>query len=1167
MQWNVSSARTTPWLLRLARIVRSLALVLFALLASSAAPVCAAQASDAAARVTLETLGLTALAGAVDAGPISSSQLLTLTLTLAPPPSRTTALQHFLTDLQTPGSPNYRKWITPAEFAKSYGATPEQLAAATAWAQAGGLTVAGVSPSGTRMTLTGYASQVEALLAVSLDVLQIGGNPYFANVTQPSLPAPIFALFTSIEGLDNLPTAAKPGTFVNGVTTALTLAALGPFIDHNDSPILVIDASNATGSPSSSEIAAYELLFRQAAAQGSTTLLTRAASLQGFPSGLPEITAIANPGDGADTQTPTFIRPAWQSAPGLPADQLRHDPDLTAASVSELAATLTSIAASLPGGRAGNVNPILYELGTSPGLYTQPDAKAGTWEAETGLGLIDPEKLARAFPRGTASSFVSLSLSSYSVTYGTPVTFTSNVTSGAGGAAPSGTVSFALGNGTTVTAPVVSGVATYTTTATQLDAGTISVQASYSGDGTYVSAQSPSAQFYIAPEASVLSATVSMGATLGGTYSVSVTDASANGAGQPSGNVTLLVQGTQTSLAQALTAGTGGTASTTFQVPASVVGTLTLSINCTTTTDFTCSNPYTTRVTVAKATPGISISYTPTAPVAGQTITLNATLTGAGTGPTPTGSVTFYDGTTVLNSANLAANGTVAETGTVPNASTHSIMATYNGDPNYTPVSASESSSTSTATLSATISATTATAGTTVEIPVTVMLPSGTPTGTVLASILTSAGPSASGTLVANAGTSTAGTTISLTVPAAGTYQVAVGCAATDSFTCNTVAFTLTSMASTSLIATTTTLSLLPAVPLAGQPVMLTATVTPATAGAVAVSGTVLFYNGTTQIGSGAIAAGQATATLTSTTSASLTAVYSGDSNYLPSASTPIAASTTLEPVSVSLATSGASGLAGTNVSLTAQVSGTASAGAAPAGTVSFYVAGTVPALLGTATLTAGTGGAASVAQLNTQGIPSGSQSLYAIYSGDASFASGVSASVAVGYSDYAVVFTPATMTLRPGETGSVTLAVNATTGFAGTISIACTTPANTLITCSVSQCSLAGAGTSVLTINTVAGVTAENHRPDLRSLGGVGLAALLFWLLPRRRRGRLPGLLLMLALATFVQLSGCGSGTPGTPVGGGTPLGTVNLTINTSASYGATGIAHDYSYPLTIAQ
>jgi hypothetical protein len=123
-------------------------------------------------------------------------------------------------------------------------------------------------------------------------------------------------------------------------------------------------------------------------------------------------------------------------------------------------------------------------------------------------------------------------------------------------------------------------------------------------------------------------------------------------------------------------------------------------------------------------------------------------------------------------------------------------------------------------------------------------------------------------------------------------------------------------------------------------------------------------------------------------------------------------------------------------------------------------------------------------------------------------------------------------------------------------------------ITCSLSETEISGSASIVLTINTVAPATVENHLPGLRTFGGASLAALLFFLLPGRKARRLPGVLVvLLALAASLQLSGCGSSVTGLPLNGGTPLGTVNLTIDTDASTGGTGISHDYSYQVTIVQ
>ena len=230
----------------------------------------------------------------------------------------------------------------------------------------------------------------------------------------------------------------------------------------------------------------------------------------------------------------------------------------------------------------------------------------GTWEAATGLGLVNLDKLLKVFPRGTGASFVSLSASSYAPTYGTPVTFTSSVTSGTGGATPTGTVSYVTSTGTTIGTAAVdgSGSASFTTSPAQLAGGSYTITAQYTGDADYAAAtSSPPAMVLVKPANAALTATISMGNTVGGTYTVTVTATAAGGVGQPSGSVTLAVSDTSTVYTQALTLSGTNTSSATFVEPATSVGTLTVSANCMGDASFTCPSPFTGTIVIAKATP------------------------------------------------------------------------------------------------------------------------------------------------------------------------------------------------------------------------------------------------------------------------------------------------------------------------------------------------------------------------------------------------------------------------------------------------------------------------------------------------------------------------------------------------------------------------------------
>jgi hypothetical protein len=86
--------------------------------------------------------------------------------------------------------------------------------------------------------------------------------------------------------------------------------------------------------------------------------------------------------------------------------------------------------------------------------------------------------------------------------------------------------------------------------------------------------------------------------------------------------------------------------------------------------------------TIAKPPPTITLSYFPAHPSPGSIVHITATVLAVGTGPTPTGAVRFFDGSTVLNTSKLD-NDTVTVKEKLPHIATHSIHAIYFGDINY----------------------------------------------------------------------------------------------------------------------------------------------------------------------------------------------------------------------------------------------------------------------------------------------------------------------------------------------------------------------------------------------------------------------------------------------------------------------------------------------------
>ncbi len=86
-------------------------------------------------------------------------------------------------------------------------------------------------------------------------------------------------------------------------------------------------------------------------------------------------------------------------------------------------------------------------------------------------------------------------------------------------------------------------------------------------------------------------------------------------------------------------------------------------------------------VTPAETTTALTVSSTSITP--GTSVTLTAQVTSSTTG-TPTGTVIFYDGTTLLGTASLTAGTASYSTTSLASGVTHALSATYSGDINFT---------------------------------------------------------------------------------------------------------------------------------------------------------------------------------------------------------------------------------------------------------------------------------------------------------------------------------------------------------------------------------------------------------------------------------------------------------------------------------------------------
>ncbi|MFD7499724.1 beta strand repeat-containing protein [Streptomyces sp. NPDC059850] len=445
-----------------------------------------------------------------------------------------------------------------------------------------------------------------------------------------------------------------------------------------------------------------------------------------------------------------------------------------------------------------------------------------------------------------------------------------------GTCAPTGTVTFVVTGGPTLTATVdATGQACVSTTA--LPVGTHVVTATYSGDtgvagstgtGTVTVNQGTSTLTVAAtPSPSVCGETVTICAQ------VTVDPPSTC---VPTGDVTFVISGGPT-LTATLDA-TGQACVTTTAVP---VGTSTITGTYAGDSGVGGSTG-TTSITVNPASSTTTVSATPDPSVCGETVLLCAQVTTVPPGTcVPTGTVTFtVSGGGPTLTATVDATGQACVSTTAIPTGTHTVTATFGGGGGVAPstgsgsVTVNQASSTTTVT----VSPTPAVCGQPVTIcaQVTATAPGTcTPTGTV--TFVISGGPTLTGTL--NASGQACVTTSALGV---GSHTVT----ATYGGSTGVAGSTGTATATVNTASTTTTLTSAPNPSAPGQTVTFTATVAPVAPATGTPTGTVTFVisGGPTLTGT-LNGAGQATVSTNALTAGShtVTATYSGDTCYASS--------------------------------------------------------------------------------------------------------------------------------------------------------------------------------------------------------------------------------------------------------------------------------------------
>jgi hypothetical protein len=570
---------------------------------------------------------------------------------------------------------------------------------------------------------------------------------------------------------------------------------------------------------------------------------------------------------------------------------------------------------------------------------------------------------------------VTLSSSINPSSVGQAVNFTVTVAGSSSGPTPSGTITL-FANGAPVLSATVDASGGAILTTSSLPLGTNDLLAQYSGDSNYPGSDSPHISQIVNRNNSTTTLTSSVNPSrVGQAINLTVNVAPLSGSVAPTGNVTLKDAGTAIATSPLDANGTAVIAVSNLSV-----GTHSLTAAYAGDANFNASGSAALSQVVNATSTSVVLTDSPNPSTLGQAIVLHALVKATTGTATPSGSVVFSEGATVLGSANLDGTGAASLTVTSFAIGSHNVTASYAGSVNFlgsTSAPVVQVVSTSSTSVIFSTSPNPSTLGQAVALTAVVKAATGAaPAGVVVfsegTSVLGSANLDATGTAV-----------LTLSSFAVGPHNLTASYAGNPSVQGST-SLVVTQVVNRSAVQITMSSSANPSV--YGQSVSLQTAVTSAVAGSTRVpTGNIIFNDGSAVIGQVLLDnTGHAVLTTNNlgASTHAISAAYSGDTNFL-GASTSVAQVISKAATSTSLSSSLNPATNASNLTVHAVVT---SAAGTPSGTVQFFDGA---ATIGSAVLDST--GSASISISNPA---VGSHSLSANFTGSSNLTSSTSSAV-----------------------------------------------------------------------------------------------------------------------------------------------------------------------------
>ena len=137
-----------------------------------------------------------------------------MVLVLKRSPESEAALQQFLQEANTAGSPVFHRWLKPQQFGDLYGVSDSDIATISGWLQGHGFSIDKVNRARTMIEFSGAAGEVRSAFHTEIHAYRVNGEVHHANAADPQIPAelaPVIAGITPINDFRPKSYLSTPG--------------------------------------------------------------------------------------------------------------------------------------------------------------------------------------------------------------------------------------------------------------------------------------------------------------------------------------------------------------------------------------------------------------------------------------------------------------------------------------------------------------------------------------------------------------------------------------------------------------------------------------------------------------------------------------------------------------------------------------------------------------------------------------------------------------------------------------------------------------------------------------------------------------------------------------------------------------------------------------------